>query len=216
MPAEMDDTNPPPILPSSTNERQKAPSEAESSKMKRKASKPIQQYGLTLPNLSLKKVILKINVIIILKFFADPKRNGTTNMKSHMGVCKNRLNVSGDSSQTELVFESERDTSLGTQRFNQDVVRKGVADMVIVNELPFRFVDGKGFKNCMALTCPRFHVPSRWTIFRDCYKIYVDEKVKLKQVFNTSAIRVSLTIDTWTSLQKINYMCLTGHFIEKD
>ena len=40
MSTEMDDTNPPPILPSSTNERQKALSEAESSKMKRKASRP--------------------------------------------------------------------------------------------------------------------------------------------------------------------------------
>ena len=33
----MDDTNPTPILPSSTNERQKVQSEAASSKMKRKA-----------------------------------------------------------------------------------------------------------------------------------------------------------------------------------
>ena len=87
--------------------------------MKRKASKPIQQYGLTLPNLSLKKVILKINVIIILKFFADPKRNGTTNMKSHMGVCKNRLNVSGDPSQAKPIFESRMDESLATWKFNK-------------------------------------------------------------------------------------------------
>ena len=40
MSAEMDDTNPTPILPSSTNERQKPQSEAASSKMKRKASRP--------------------------------------------------------------------------------------------------------------------------------------------------------------------------------
>ena len=88
--------------------------------------------------------------------------------------------------------------------------------MIILDELPFRFVEGRGCRKCMALACPRFHVTSRWTVARDCYQLYVDEKVKLKQVFNTSAIRVSLTIDTWTSLQKINYMCPTGHFIEKD
>ena len=28
-------------------------------------------------------------------------------MKSHMGVCKNRINASEDPSQAELVFESE-------------------------------------------------------------------------------------------------------------
>ena len=88
--------------------------------------------------------------------------------------------------------------------------------MVIVDELPFRFVDGKDFRNCMAAACPRFRLPSRWTIARDCYQIYVDEKVKLKQLLNASAFKVSLTTDTWTSLQRINYMCLTVHFIDKD
>ena len=82
-------------------------------------------------------------------------------MKSYMGVCKNRLNSSGDQSQTELVFESGGgDGSLGTWRFNQDAIRKAIAEMVIVDELPFRFVDGKGFRNCMAVACPRFRVPS--------------------------------------------------------
>ena len=127
-------------------------------------------------------------------------------MKTHMGVCKNKLNASGDPSQIELVFESKGDASLGTWRFNQDVIKKAIVEMVIVDELPFRFVDGKGFRNCMAVACPRFRVPSRWTIARDCYQIYVDEKVKLKQLLNASAIRVSLTTDTWTSLQRINYV----------
>ena len=94
------------------------------------------------------------------EFFADPKRNGTTAMKTHMGVCKNRLNASGDLSQTELVFESRGDGSLGTWKFNQDVIRKAIAEMIIVDELPFRFVDGKGFRNCMAVAYPRFRVPS--------------------------------------------------------
>ena len=40
MSTEMDDTNPPPIPPSSTNEGQKAQSEVASSKMKKKASRP--------------------------------------------------------------------------------------------------------------------------------------------------------------------------------
>ena len=71
-------------------------------------------------------------------------------MKTHMGVCKNRLNASGDLSQIELVFESRGDGSLGTWKFNQDVIRKAIAEMIIVDELPFRFVDGKGFRNCMS------------------------------------------------------------------
>ena len=90
-------------------------------------------------------------------------------MKAHMVVCKNRIKTKGDPSQTELVFISGGDASLGTWRFNQDVVRKWVVEVVIVDELPFRFVDDKGFRNCMALACPRFCVPSRWIVARDCY-----------------------------------------------
>ena len=35
-------------------------------------------------------------------------------MKSHTGVCQNRLNASSDPSQAELVFELGRDASLST------------------------------------------------------------------------------------------------------
>ena len=62
--------------------------------------------------------------------------------------------------------------------------------MVIVDKFPFRFVDGKGFRNCMAAACPRFHLLSRWTIARDCYQIYVDKKAKLKQLFIASFVSI--------------------------
>ena len=64
--------------------------------------------------------------------------------------------------------------------------------------------------------CPRFRIPSRWTIARDCYQLYIDEKIRLKKFLKFSSQRVSLTIDTWTSLQKVNYMCLTAHFLDND
>ena len=88
--------------------------------------------------------------------------------------------------------------------------------MIILDELPFKFVEGKGFKRCMLLACPRFRIPSRWTIVRDCYQIYIDEKISLKRFLKSFSQRVSLTTDAWTSLQKINYMCLTVHFLDTD
>ncbi|KZV31809.1 zinc finger BED domain-containing protein RICESLEEPER 2-like [Dorcoceras hygrometricum] len=66
----------------------------------------------------------------------------------------------------------------------------------------------------MAMVCPRFVIPSRWTVARDCVDLYRFEKENLKSLLNKSSQRICLTTDTWTSIQKINYMCLTAHFID--
>ena len=42
------------------------------------------------------------------------------------------------------------------------------------------------------------------------------EKGKLKSFFKSSASRVCLTTDTWSSVQNLNYMCLTAHFIDSE
>ncbi|XP_019151895.1 PREDICTED: zinc finger BED domain-containing protein RICESLEEPER 2-like [Ipomoea nil] len=53
-----------------------------------------------------------------------------------------------------------------------------------------------------------------WTISRDIYQIYLDERLSLKKLFSVSTQKVSLTTDTWTSVQRINYICITAHFID--
>ncbi|XP_022155174.1 zinc finger BED domain-containing protein RICESLEEPER 2-like [Momordica charantia] len=42
------------------------------------------------------------------------------------------------------------------------------------------------------------------------------EKKKLKSALSRSGQRVCLTTDTWTSVQNINYMVITAHFIDGD
>ncbi|XP_055960801.1 zinc finger BED domain-containing protein RICESLEEPER 2-like [Mercurialis annua] len=106
--------------------------------------------------------------------------------------------------------------SVATWKFDQEVVRKAIAYMIIVDELPFKFVEKQGFRRVMSLACPMFKMPSRWTVNRDCYAMFVDEKLKLKQFFKTHSQRVSLTSDSWTSNQRLNYMCITAHFIDND
>ncbi|KAL0536323.1 hypothetical protein IC582_025267 [Cucumis melo] len=90
--------------------------------------------------------------------------------------------------------------------------------MIIADELPFKFVDGKGFKKFVdKLTCEnqtRFVVPSRFTLARDVLKLYVNEKNRLKDMFVKNKYRVSLTIDCWKLGQNRNYMVLTAHFID--
>ena len=38
----------------------------------------------------------------------------------------------------------------------------------------------------------------------------------MKQSLREIQPRICLTTDTWTSVQRINYMCLTAHFIDRD
>lgn len=41
--------------------------------------------------------------------------------------------------------------------------------MIVIDVLPLKFVDGEGSKDFVAVLCPKFHIPCRWTIARDCY-----------------------------------------------
>ena len=68
----------------------------------------------------------------------------------------------------------------------------------------------------MAACCPRFKIPSRYTVTRDCLKTHFEERLKLKNFFKEHCQRVSLTTDSWTSIQRLNYMCLTAHFIDDE
>ena len=60
-------------------------------------------------------------------------------------------------------FESDVGV-LGTWKFDHDTIRHALCNMVIVDELRFKFVEGEGFKNFMSVACPRFKIPSRWTV----------------------------------------------------
>ena len=48
--------------------------------------------------------------------------------------------------------------------------------MVIQDELPFKFVEGEGFKKFMTVACPRFKLPSRWTVNKDSFELYIEER----------------------------------------
>ncbi|KAK0583489.1 hypothetical protein LWI29_037478 [Acer saccharum] len=114
-------------------------------------------------------------------YACDSNTNGTTNMNKHIQKqCKQyRAKLaSSDPKQTCLVKQTSITTfttsskegcgsSLGLGVFNKDDTRKALAEMIIVDELPFRFVEKRGFRNFCRVGMPRFDVPSRRTIVRD-------------------------------------------------
>lgn len=88
--------------------------------------------------------------------------------------------------------------------------------MIIIDELPFKYVENDGFNMFMKEAQPRFKIPSRVTFARDCLRLYFDEKEKLKYMLFVNSQMVSLTTDTWTSIQNMNYMCVTTHYIDDE
>jgi hypothetical protein len=112
--------------------------------------------------------------------------NGTSNMWSHLKVCK-KFPFVVDKKQKVLVLEPKIEKGeLGEQNvgslkaigYNYDECRQALAKMVIIDELPFNFVEGRGFKLFARTMQPRFDIPSRFTIMRDCLKLYVEEKIE--------------------------------------
>ncbi|XP_073153739.1 zinc finger BED domain-containing protein RICESLEEPER 2-like [Henckelia pumila] len=101
-------------------------------------------------------------------------------------------------------------------KFDQELCRKALAKMIILDEQPFSSVEKEGFRYFLSVAQPQFRISSRKTVTRDCFELFSEEKQKLKTFFKENNQRICLTTDTWTSIQRINYLCLTGHFIDKD
>ncbi|XP_019196335.1 PREDICTED: zinc finger BED domain-containing protein RICESLEEPER 2-like [Ipomoea nil] len=153
----------------------------------------------------------------------ETKKHGTSSLRTHMFNCLKNPH-SKDTRQSLLTFQAVTNSDaspatvgeLGTWVFNQEAIRKALVEMIIIDELPFRFVEGPGFRKFILVCCPRFKIPSRWTISRDINLIYEEERLKLKCMFRGNTQRVSITTDTWISIQRINYMVVIAHFIDEE
>ena len=85
--------------------------------------------------------------------------------------------------------------SLVATSFSIDIARKALAWMIVVDELPFRFVENPGFRNYSNVLQPKLKIiPSRYIVARDIVKICKAKMVKLKEVLKCR--RVCLTTDT--------------------
>jgi len=93
-------------------------------------------------------------------------------------------------------------------------IRKLVVQYFIMKELPFRHVESYGFRELINRIEPRFNLPCRITLQKDCMKLYEEEKLKLKASLRGK--RICITTDTWTSLQNLNYTVVTASCIDFD
>ncbi|XP_043806223.1 zinc finger BED domain-containing protein RICESLEEPER 3-like [Manihot esculenta] len=137
------------------------------------------------------------------KFFCDPKRNKTTALRNHLNSCKKHPH-SIETRQAQLSLQknaSDNDVNdlgtLTTWRYDENTIRKALVHMIIIDELPFRFVEGEGFRSLMRAICPRFRIPSRWTISRDCYDLFIEERSKLSHKGEAVGRAIETCLQEW-------------------
>lgn len=116
-------------------------------------------------------------------------------MLAHTKVCTKM--PQNDPTQTALSFAGGEGGGLvaASQRFNLAACRKAIALFVILDEHAFRVVEGEGFKLLCKQLQPQLTIPSRRTVARDCFQLFVDEKARLKGYFKSDCNRVALTTD---------------------
>lgn len=88
--------------------------------------------------------------------------------------------------------------------------------LIVKEELPFKIVEVKRFREYNNTIWPKFVLPGPTTVTKDIWNLYLSEKKDLKRVLTKSNQRVCLTTNTWTSIQNLNYMVVTAHFIDDD
>lgn len=150
----------------------------------------------------------------------------TSAMGGHIKTCKMmpREVLDGERDgkkmkQSTLFNQNQVDGRVGSNvssllAFSQSASRKALVEMIIMDELPFRFVEHKGFIRFMQISQPLFVMPCRKTVTRDALEIFEEERSKLRKIFRKYKGSISLTTDCWTSIQNMSYMCLTAHYVD--
>ncbi|XP_057775031.1 uncharacterized protein LOC130994013 [Salvia miltiorrhiza] len=73
--------------------------------------------------------------------------------------------------------------SLTSWRFDQKEVRLALCEMIILDELPFIFVEREGFRRFVDRICPQFQISSKQTVHTDCVKLFLDRTDVIKSFY---------------------------------
>ncbi|KAL4569983.1 hypothetical protein LXL04_025632 [Taraxacum kok-saghyz] len=101
-------------------------------------------------------------------------------------------------------------------KYDANKMREATANWILSTEHPFTTVEDDMFVKMMRISNPMYERVSRVTAKEDCFNVYNHEKKKLKAL-TKAASKICLTTDCWKSThQKIEYMVVTGHFIDQN
>lgn len=151
------------------------------------------------------------------KGFLSKSSTGTTShLWNHLNRClQKKIHTE---KQKKLQFQPTNSKfemkPLSDGRYDHAKQREAVAHWILMDEQPFNVVENYGFSFMLSINQPQFEKISRAMARKDVIDVYEMEKKKL-QLMLKGINMISLTTDIWKSkVQKISYMCVTGHFVD--
>ncbi|CAL8174051.1 unnamed protein product [Prunus armeniaca] len=137
------------------------------------------------------KLVLKAECVICNTLFAGSPRSGTSHLSRHL---KEHEAAQARISPGHVLLNADVAGNLTNFAYDHAVARKEVVDFIVRAELPFKFVESHDFTGMIQRAfCPQYRGISASTCKGDVIKKFV-----------------------WSSQQKMGYMSLTAHFIDKD
>ncbi|KAK4382173.1 hypothetical protein Sango_2898000 [Sesamum angolense] len=157
--------------------------------------------------------------------YTKTKTAATTQLHRHLQSCANYLKAKADKTKdgllrTQLGFVSTSVDptacpSLYIGTFDTEKMKESVAHWIMMHEHPFSIVEEDGFNLMQRRGMPEWRGMTRNTAKTYCINVYESEKKKLKSLLK-NVNKISLTTDCWKSKnQKIEYMVITGHWINE-
>ncbi|KAL6586123.1 hypothetical protein OROMI_002767 [Orobanche minor] len=148
----------------------------------------------------------------------DSRGNGTSTLRKHIEiVCKSYpgkvdIEEGGQQILTKNSTMVDGVRTLGSTVWTKEACTDATTRMIVIDELPFRFIGNTGFRHFCDVAVPKWEPPTRKIIVKKFLRMYATKKAELKSELQSRS--VCLTTDTWTSCQNINYVVITAHFID--
>jgi hypothetical protein len=105
---------------------------------------------------------------------------GTSNMLNHIKL-KHPSDFSETPEKAKQSLMNEFVNSPRSRRFSSsqsELITNAIVDMIVLDYLPLRIVEGRGFTKFITIIAPEFKIPSRNTIKSRIEKIYTVTKRK--------------------------------------
>ncbi|BFG20774.1 hypothetical protein CerSpe_070480 [Prunus speciosa] len=160
------------------------------------------------------KPVIKAKCVICNTLLVGNSSCGTSHLSRHL---KKHEDAQARVSPGQMLLNADVAGNMTNFVYDHDVARKELVDFIIRAELPFTFVDSHDFKGLIQCAfCPQYKGISASTCKRDVLKKFDKERINLLAVFENLDSKICLTSDVWSSRQKMGYMSLTAHFIDKE